>query len=71
MIILSKGRQKDKYHNVTYTWNLKHGASEPVYKTETDAQTQRTEEWLPGRRQGRGREGLAGSLGLADADSYL
>ena len=56
MIILSKGRQKDKYHNVTYTWNLKHGASEPVYKTETDAQTQRTEEWLPGRRQGRGRE---------------
>ena len=38
-------------------WNLKHGTSDPVYKTETDTQTQRTDVWLLGRRHGRGGEG--------------
>ena len=36
-------------------WNLKHGTNEPVYKTETEPQTQRTDFWLP-RGGGRGGE---------------
>ena len=31
--------------------NLKYGTSEPVYRTETDSETGRTDLWLP-----RGRE---------------
>ena len=27
-------------------WNLKYGTNEPIYKTETDSQTQRTDLWL-------------------------
>ena len=34
-------------------WNLKYDINEPIYKTETDSQTQRTDLWLP-----RGRDGL-------------
>ena len=38
-------------YDITYMWNLKHGTNEPVYKTETEPQTQRTDFWLPrGRR---------------------
>ena len=42
--ILSKVNQikKDKY-----MWNLKYGTNEPIYKTEIDSQTQRTDLWLP------------------------
>ena len=28
-------------------WNLKYGTNEPIYKTETDSQAQRTDLWLP------------------------
>ena len=36
-------------------WYLRYGTSEPIYKTETDSQTQRTDLWLPkGRRMWRG-----------------
>ena len=35
--------------------NLKYGKNEPIYKTETDSQTQRTDLWLP-RGRVRGRE---------------
>ena len=34
-------------------WNLKYGTSEPMYKTETDSQTQRIDLWLP---RGRGKQ---------------
>ena len=34
-------------------WNLKYGTDEPIYKTETDSQTRRTDLWLP---SGSGRE---------------
>ena len=27
-------------YNVTYMWNLQYGTNEPIYKTETDSQTQ-------------------------------
>ena len=40
-------------------WNLKDDTNEPIYKTETDSQTQRTDLWLPKRREwGRGGLGL-------------
>ena len=42
-------------------WNLKHGTNEPVYKTETDPQIQRTDLWLP--RGERVEERRTGSLG--------
>ena len=28
-------------------WNLKYGTNEPIYKIETDSQTQRSDLWLP------------------------
>ena len=37
-IILSKLSRKDKYHDITYTWNLKHDINELIYKTETDSE---------------------------------
>ena len=35
-------------------WNLKYDTNELIYKTETDAQTQKTNLWLPRGREGRG-----------------
>ena len=50
-------------------WNLKYGTNEPLYETETDSQTQRTDLWLP---RGRGEEmGWTGTLGLVDANYYF
>ena len=46
-------KEKDKYHMISHMWNLKYGTNEPVYKTEADSQTYRTDLWLP---RGRGRE---------------
>ena len=37
MIILSEINQKDKYHDITYMWNLKNDTNELIYKTETDS----------------------------------
>ena len=38
-------------------WNLKYDTNEPIYETETDLQTQRTDLWLPrGRGSGGGME---------------
>ena len=39
--------EKDKYHRLSLLWNLKYDTNEPIYKTETDPQTQRTDLWLP------------------------
>ena len=33
--ILSEIRNREISHDVTYTWNLEHGAYKPIYKTET------------------------------------
>ena len=37
-------------YDIIYMWNLKYGTNEPIYKTETDSQTWRTDLWLPGGR---------------------
>ena len=39
-------------------WNLKYGTNEPIYETETDSQTQRTDLWLPQGEGGKERDGL-------------
>ena len=49
-------------------WNLKYGTNEPIFKTEIDTQTQRTDLWLP--EEGKG-EGWTGSLGFVDANYYI
>ena len=38
ILILSEVSQKDKYHDITYMWNLKYGTNEPVYTAEMDLQ---------------------------------
>ena len=44
IIILSKSeRERQIPYDITYMWNLKYGTNEPIYKTETDSQTQRTD----------------------------
>ena len=49
-------------------WNPKYGTNEPIYKTETDSQTYRTDLQLP-RARWVG-EDRTGHLGLADANPY-
>ena len=41
IIILSEvsQKEKDKYHDITYKWNLKCGTNGLIYETETDSQT--------------------------------
>ena len=44
-------------YDITYMWNLKYDTNEPIYETETDSWTQRTDLWLPrGRGCGGGME---------------
>ena len=45
IIIISEvsQKEKDKYHDISYMWSLKYGTNEPIYKTETGSQTQRTD----------------------------
>ena len=38
-------------------WNLKYGTNEPIYNSETDSWTQRSDLWLP-KGRGLGMEGL-------------
>ena len=48
-------RERQIPYDITYMWNLKYGTNEPIYETETDSQTERTDLWLQ-----RGREGGEG-----------
>ena len=48
--------------------NLKYGTDEPIYKTETDSQTQRAD--MIAEERGTG-EGWTGSLGLVNAKDYI
>ena len=52
--------EKQIPYDVTYVWNLTFGRNEPVYKTETDSQTQRTDLRLP---SGRGMGGMKWEVG--------
>ena len=41
IIILSEvsQKEKDKYHDITYVWNLKYDTNEHTHEIETDSQT--------------------------------
>ena len=41
IIIISKvsQKEKDEYHMMSHTWNLKYDTNELIYETETDSQT--------------------------------
>ena len=63
ILILSEisQKEKEKYHKKRLYVESKYGTNEPIYRTETDSQTWRTDLWLP-----RGWEegvGWTGSLG--------
>ena len=62
-------RERQIPYDITYIWNLKYDTNEPIYETETDSQTKRTDWWLP-RGRGLG-EGCSGRLGLADVSFYI
>ena len=55
IIILSEVSEREITHDITYMCNLKYGTNEPIYRTETESQTQRTDLWLP-RGEGAGQE---------------
>ena len=61
-------RERQIPYEIIYIWNLKYGTNELIYKTETDAQTRRTDLWFLRRREERMR--WTGSLGLVDANYY-
>ena len=62
-------RERQTPYDITHMWNLKYDTNEPIYKTETDSQSERTDLWLP---RGRGvGEGRTGSLGLAGTNYYI
>ena len=47
ILILSKSeRERQISQDLTYIQNLKYGTNEPIYKTETDSQAERTDLWL-------------------------
>ena len=48
-IILSEVRKRktNTIYNIIYMWDLLYGTNEPIHKTETDSQIQRTDLWLP------------------------
>ena len=50
--MLSVINQKDKYHAIIYTWDLKYDTNELIYDIEADEYRQQTL-WLP---RGRGNE---------------
>ena len=64
IIMLSEVSQRERQiQYITYMWNLKYDANEPIYKTGTDSQTERTDLLLPrGRRMGKERGGLVISI---------
>ena len=61
--ILSKSkRERQIPYDITYMWNLKYGTNEPIYKTETESWTKRTDLWLP--RGGEGGRGMDWEFGI-------
>ena len=41
-------RKRQIPYDITYMWNLKYDRNEPIYETETDSQTTKTDLRLPG-----------------------
>ena len=58
LLILSEisQKKKDKYHDITYIWNLIYGTNEPNYRKVTNSQTWKTDLQLPGGGGGSGMD---------------
>ena len=69
-VIMSEISQTEISYDTPYMWNLKDDTNQHTYKTKTDSQTQRTVMLLP-RWQEAVEKGRNGSLGLAEANSYI
>ena len=57
VIILSEVSQRERQIpcDFTYIWNPKYDTNEPIYETETDSGTSRTDLWFPkGKGLGEG-----------------
>ena len=53
-IISKTSRERQISYDITYKWNLKNDINEPIYKTDTDSQMERTNLRLPKGKGGRG-----------------
>ena len=68
ILILSQ-KENDKYHDITYMWNLKHGTNEPILQNRNRLIGIRNG---PVVANGEGEGvGWPGSLGLVDANYYI
>ena len=56
--------ERQMLYGITCMWNLKYGTNDPVYKTETETETDHVSVLCGGR-------GWLGSLGLVDANYYV
>ena len=56
-------RERQIPYDITYTWNLKHGTNDPIYKTETDHG--HAEQTCGSQRGGRGGSGMDGEFGVS------
>ena len=54
-------RPRQVPYDITYMWDLNYDATELIYKTETDSQTQKTSLWLP---IGKGGKGINQEFGI-------
>ena len=54
IVILSKSERERQLSYITYMWNLKYDTNKPIYKTETDSQTKKTNLRLPKETMGWG-----------------
>ena len=43
---------------ITYMWNIKYSTNEPMSKTETDSQTERTDLWVTRGTEWKKKDGL-------------
>ena len=69
IIILGEVKsERQILYDIIYMWNLKYDTNEPIYKTETDSWTWRTDFRLP-RWRGL-EEGCSGRLGLVGICYY-
>ena len=64
MIILSEvsQKEKDKYHMISFKWNLKCGTNESINRTKMDPQTQKTD---CGHQGGGGESGIDWEFGVS------
>jgi len=60
-------KEKDKYHDIAYIWNLICGTNEPSHRKENHGHVEQTR----GCQEGGGGNGRNGNLGLIDANYRL